>query len=164
MQLPLKTRKSYGAGQLTKLPNAYSCFEAIDCGGRLLTPGLIDCHTHVVFGGNRAKEFEMRLEGASYEEVARAGGGIVSTVAATRESSEEELLVDALRRIDAMIAEGVTTLEVKSGYGLDIVTELKMLRVARKISQTRGSEYCHQLSGRTCVSEVPHKKTRGIRI
>lgn len=108
-----------------------------DLGGRLLTPALIDCHTHIVHGGNRAGEFEMRLNGASYEEVARAGGGIVSTVRATREATEEALLDGALRFADALIAEGVSVIEVKSGYGLDIETELKMLRVARRIGTAR---------------------------
>ena len=109
----------------------------MDCQGRLITPGLVDCHSHIVFGGNRANEFEMRLNGASYEDVARAGGGIVSTVKATRTADESDLLKDALRRVDALIGEGVTTLEIKSGYGLDIATELKMLRVARAISAHR---------------------------
>ncbi|MEZ5872478.1 MAG: imidazolonepropionase [Nitratireductor sp.] len=125
------------AGPLAELPDAYSVLERVDLGGRLVTPGLIDCHTHIVHGGNRAKEFELRLEGASYEEIARAGGGIVSTVAATREASEGELLGSALKRVDALIAEGVTTIEIKSGYGLDIDTELKMLRVARRIGVER---------------------------
>lgn len=108
-----------------------------DMGGRLITPALIDCHTHVVFGGNRAAEFEMRLKGASYAEVARAGGGIVSTVTATRAASEADLLAEALTRVDALIAEGVSVIEVKSGYGLDQETELKMLRVARAIEGKR---------------------------
>jgi len=124
-------------GKRTDLPAPFDQIPVEDLGGRLITPGLIDCHTHVVFGGNRAKEFEMRLEGASYEEVARAGGGIVSTVKATRAASEDELLDAALPRVDALIAEGVTTLEIKSGYGLDIDTELRMLRAARRIGEAR---------------------------
>ncbi len=111
--------------------------EITDCGGRLITPGLIDCHTHIVFGGNRAKEFELRLEGASYEEIARAGGGIRSTVADTRAANLDQLVDQALPRVDHLIAEGVTTLEVKSGYGLDVETELKMLGAARRIGQLR---------------------------
>jgi len=103
----------------------------------LVTPHLIDCHTHMVAGGNRAKEFELRLEGATYEQIARSGGGIVSTVMATREADEEILLRDALRRADALIAEGAGLLEIKSGYGLDIETELKMLRVARQVGKHR---------------------------
>ena len=108
-----------------------------DMQGRLITPALIDCHTHIVHGGNRAGEFEMRLNGASYEDVARAGGGIVSTVKATRAASEEELVAGALRFADALIAEGVSVIEVKSGYGLDIETELKMLRAGRAIEAAR---------------------------
>lgn len=108
-----------------------------DMGGRLITPALIDCHTHIVHGGHRAREFEMRLEGASYEEIARAGGGIVSTVTATRDTDEPSLLADALARVDALITEGVGTIEIKSGYGLDVDTELKMLRVARDIARAR---------------------------
>lgn len=124
-------------GAAGELPGEYRAQEAQDLGGGLVTPALIDCHTHVVFGGNRAAEFELRLNGASYEELAKAGGGIASTVAATRAASEAELLADALRRVDAMIAEGVTLIEVKSGYGLDRETELKMLRVARQLAQRR---------------------------
>jgi imidazolonepropionase len=123
-------------GQEQDLPAGYDGPEE-NLGGRVVTPALIDCHTHVVHGGNRSAEFEMRLQGASYEEVARAGGGILSTVKATREASEEALLRGALRFVDALIAEGVCTLEVKSGYGLDIDTELKMLRVARSIARVR---------------------------
>ena len=110
---------------------------AIDCGGRLATPGLIDCHTHLVYGGNRADEFEKRLNGVSYAEIAEAGGGILATVRATRAASEEALTESALTRLDGLIAEGVTTVEIKSGYGLDTATELKMLRVARALARER---------------------------
>ena len=109
----------------------------LDGNGCVLTPALIDCHTHIVHGGNRAREFEMRLEGASYEDISRAGGGIISTVMATREADEETLLAEALKRADALIAEGVGVIEIKSGYGLDLETELKMLRVARSIGGAR---------------------------
>ena len=98
---------------------AFTAPEVVDCAGRWITPGLVDCHTHIVHGGNRAHEFELRLAGATYEELARAGGGIVSTMKATRAATEDELLAQALPRVDALIAEGVTTLEVKSGYGLE---------------------------------------------
>ncbi|MFZ2103310.1 MAG: imidazolonepropionase, partial [Oricola sp.] len=125
------------AGAMDAIPPEAHGEEAVDLQGRLVTPGLIDCHTHIVHGGNRANEFEMRLNGASYEDVARAGGGIVSTVRATRAASEEDLLASALPRVDALIAEGVTTIEVKSGYGLDIETELAMLRTARAIATAR---------------------------
>ena len=108
-----------------------------DCGGRLITPGLIDCHTHLVHGGNRANEWAMRLAGASYEEIARAGGGIVSTMRATRGTSEAELVASALPRLDALIAEGVTTIEIKSGYGLSTDDELKMLRAVRALAGER---------------------------
>ncbi len=105
--------------------------------GRLVTPALIDCHTHIVHGGNRANEFEMRLNGAGYAEISRAGGGIASTVEATRAESPAKLLQAALKRVDALIAQGVGTIEIKSGYGLDIETELKMLHVARQIAELR---------------------------
>ncbi|WP_282449338.1 imidazolonepropionase [Roseibium sediminicola] len=124
-------------GKAVDLPADTADLPREDLGGRLVTPGLIDCHTHVVFGGDRAREFEMRLQGATYEEVARAGGGIVSTVKATRAASEEELLTAALTRVDALIAEGVTALEIKSGYGLDTDAELRMLRTARRIAKER---------------------------
>ncbi len=107
-------------------------------GGRWVTPGLIDCHTHLVFGGDRSGEFERRLEGATYEEIARAGGGIVSSVKATREASEDELCASACKRLEGLKATGVTTLEIKSGYGLDHDSELKMLRVARRIGREAG--------------------------
>lgn len=124
-------------GPKADLPRSFSDYSRHEFGQNLVTPSLIDCHTHVVHGGNRALEFEMRLNGASYEEVARAGGGIVSTVSSTRAASEVDLLADALPRIDAMIAEGVSLIEIKSGYGLDQLTELKMLRVARRIATLR---------------------------
>src|SRR3954467_10621639 len=106
-------------------------------GGAWVTPGLIDCHTHLVFGGNRAGEFEQRLAGASYEEIARAGGGIVSTVKATRAANVDALVAAALPRLDALIAEGVTTIEIKSGYGLDLATERRQLQAARRLGDQR---------------------------
>lgn len=124
-------------GPANTVPDTYTSLLRTSLGGRLVTPGLIDCHTHIVHGGDRAVEFEMRLNGASYQEVARAGGGIVSTVTATRGATEDELLVDALHRVDVMIAEGVSCIEIKSGYGLDMETELRMLRVARSIMANR---------------------------
>lgn len=124
-------------GPAAELPAVFSAWPSRDLGGRLVTPGLIDCHTHIVHGGNRAREFEMRLEGASYEEIARAGGGIVSTVTATRAASEDELVASALPRLDTLIAEGVTTLEVKSGYGLTVADEIKMLAAARRLGRER---------------------------
>jgi imidazolonepropionase len=111
--------------------------ELVDCGNRVVTPGLIDCHTHLVFGGDRAMEFEMRLQGATYEEVARAGGGIVSSVKATNALSVEGLVEAALPRVDTLLSEGVSTLEIKSGYGLSIKGELNMLRAARAIESVR---------------------------
>ncbi len=111
--------------------------ERFDCAGRWIIPALIDCHTHLVFGGDRAMEFEMRLNGAAYEEIARAGGGILSSVRSTRSLSEDELTEQALRRLDTLLGEGVSTVEIKSGYGLDIETELKMLRVARRLASLR---------------------------
>lgn len=107
----------------------------IDGEGQWMTPGLIDCHTHLVYGGNRANEFEMRLQGKSYQEIANAGGGIVSTVKATRAASEEQLLASALPRLTALHQQGVTTVEVKSGYGLDTITEIKMLKVAGQLAE-----------------------------
>jgi imidazolonepropionase len=109
----------------------------IDCAGRWITPGLIDCHTHLAYGGNRAHEFEQRLAGASYEEIARAGGGIVSTVKATRQASTAELVAAALPRLDRLIAEGVTTIEIKSGYGLELETERRQLQAARLLGDER---------------------------
>jgi imidazolonepropionase len=109
----------------------------VDCEGRWITPALIDCHTHLVYGGDRAHEFELRLAGATYEEIARKGGGILSTVRATRAASEDELMRSALRRLDALIAEGVGTVEVKSGYGLELAAERKSLTVARRLAKQR---------------------------
>lgn len=125
------------AGPQSELPAGLAPRETVDCQGRLITPGLIDCHTHLVYAGNRAREFELRLQGASYEEIARAGGGIVSTVRATRAASEDDLLASALPRLDALIAEGVTTVEIKSGYGLELDTECRQLRAARRLGGLR---------------------------
>jgi len=119
------------------IPTDWADVEREDLGGRLVTPALVDCHTHLVHGGNRAREFEMRLEGASYEEIARAGGGIVSTMAATRDASEDDLVEAALPRLDAIMAEGVATVEIKSGYGLSVEHEVKMLRAARRLGSMR---------------------------
>ena len=123
------------AGPMADLPvqdgNRY------DCGGRLVTPALIDCHSHLIHAGHRAAEFEARLNGAAYADIARAGGGILSTVNATRAATEDALVTLALPRLDAMIAGGVTTLEIKSGYGLTVADELKMLRAARRLSHIR---------------------------
>lgn len=124
-------------GASENLPAQYASWSRHDLDGALVTPGLIDCHTHLVYGGNRANEFEMRLEGATYEEVARAGGGILSTVTSTRAASVDELVQMALPRLDALLAEGVTTLEIKSGYGLDLTTERNMLLAARKLAEVR---------------------------
>jgi imidazolonepropionase len=125
------------AGPAGDAPSDLDATETTDCEGRWITPGLIDCHTHLVYGGNRANEFELRLTGASYEAIARAGGGIVSTMAATRAASEGALIAAALPRLDALMAEGVTTVEVKSGYGLMLEHEAKQLRAARALGQQR---------------------------
>lgn len=124
-------------GATAQLPDSYRQAATRDLGGAIVTPGLIDCHTHLVYGGNRAEEFALRLAGASYEEIAKRGGGIVSTVKATRAASEDELFNSALRRLDALLAEGVTAIEIKSGYGLDLASERKMLKVARRLGQAR---------------------------
>ncbi|WP_394176526.1 imidazolonepropionase [Thalassotalea litorea] len=120
--------------------SAYAQLDVIDVAGQWLLPGLIDCHTHIVYGGHRANEFELRLKGASYEEVAKAGGGIVSTVKATRAASEQALFESALARLNTLKSEGVTTIEIKSGYGLDTETELKMLQVAKRLGEQPGIE------------------------
>src|SRR5256885_13896471 len=121
------------AGAQSDFPVSADAIERVDCEGRWITPGLIDCHTHLVYGGNRAHEFELRLQGASYEEIARAGGGIVPAGAATRSASEAELVTSALPRLDALIAEGVTTLEIKSGYGLNTETGVPQLSARRRL-------------------------------
>ncbi len=127
------------AGPMDELPAAMAgATQVIDCHGALLTPALIDCHTHLVFAGDRAGEFEQRLLGASYEEIARSGGGIAASVRATRAASEEQLLALALPRARALLRDGVATLEVKSGYGLNLETELRMLRVARRLGPLLG--------------------------
>jgi imidazolonepropionase len=124
-------------GAAANIPAEFTQYPQSALDGRLITPGLIDCHTHLVYGGSRAREFEQRLEGANYEEIARAGGGIFSTVEATRKASDEELLSAALNRLDRMLAEGVSTVEVKSGYGLDRETELRLLRIAAQLEENR---------------------------
>lgn len=125
------------AGNSNDMPDDFNGWPSENLEGRLVTPALIDCHTHLVFGGNRAKEFEMRLEGISYEEIAKQGGGILSTVKDTRAASEEDLVKMALPRLDALISEGISVVEIKSGYGLTIGDELKMLRAARKLASLR---------------------------
>jgi len=124
------------AGAEAQLPSV-DAVEIIDCEGRWITPGLVDCHTHLVYGGHRAQEFESRLKGATYEQIAKAGGGILSTVRQTRAATPDELLRQSLPRLDALLAEGLTSIEIKSGYGLDLETERKMLSVARRLGQER---------------------------
>jgi imidazolonepropionase len=125
------------AGPAREAPTGLAARQSIDCEGRWITPGLIDCHTHLVYGGNRAEEFELRLAGASYAEIARRGGGIASTVKATRLASEDDLVASAQPRLDALIAEGATTVEIKSGYGLELETERRQLRAARRLGRER---------------------------
>jgi imidazolonepropionase len=157
--IAVKDCKIAWVGARADVPSAFSGFEKTSQEGCLVTPGLIDCHTHVVFGGNRAAEFEMRLKGATYEDVARAGGGIISTVKATRTATEAELIAAALLRIDAMLAEGICVIEVKSGYGLDIETELRMLRAARSIAKQRPVRVLTSFLGAHAVP--PEFKDRG---
>ena len=124
-------------GEERDLPGDLDAPEIVDCAGRWITPGLIDCHTHLVFAGDRSDEFERRLAGESYADIARGGGGIASTVRATRAATEDVLVQSAVRRIDALLAEGVTTIEIKSGYGLETEAELRQLRAARRLADER---------------------------
>jgi imidazolonepropionase len=135
--LAVKDGRIAWLGPVAELPGYFAkiAMEHVHCSGEWITPGLIDCHTHVIFGGQRWKEFALRLEGATYEEIARSGGGIVSTVEATRAASEDALFDSAAARLKSFIPEGVTTVEIKSGYGLETETELKMLRVARRLGR-----------------------------
>ena len=138
--LAIKGGRIAWVGPAADLPGAADALAATveNVEGALVTPGLIDCHTHLVFGGDRAHEFDLRLNGASYEEIARAGGGIASTVGATRAADEDELLRQSLPRARALLRDGATTLEIKSGYGLELDTERRMLRVARRLGETLG--------------------------
>lgn len=135
--IAVKRAKIAWIGSMASLPDTpYELADEVhDANGACLTPGLIDCHTHLIYAGNRAHEFEMRLQGATYEQIAEAGGGIHSTVARTRSASPEDLLEQSLPRARSLLKSGVTTIEIKSGYGLDLETELKMLRVAKEIEQ-----------------------------
>jgi imidazolonepropionase len=146
------------AGPEAELPTGWDAAKTVKLDGRWVTPGLIDCHTHIVYGGDRAHEFELRLKGASYEEIARAGGGIVSTVKATRAASEDQLVAQSLKRLDALIAEGVTTIEIKSGYGLDLVTETKMLRAARRLGRERNVSVTTTFLGAHAMPPEAHDK------
>jgi len=141
------------AGASDDLPEDYSGWASENLDGWLVTPALIDCHTHLVYAGGRAREFEMRLEGASYEEISKAGGGIRSTVKATRAASEDELVEAALPRLDALIAEGAGTVEIKSGYGLDLESERRMLRAARRLGEMRPVRVCTTFLGAHALPE-----------
>src|SRR6476660_1411554 len=146
------------AGPMAELPTGWDATNRIAVDGRWITPGLIDCHTHLVYAGDRAHEFELRLAGASYEEIARAGGGIVSTVKATRAAAEDQLVAQSLPRLDALIAEGVTTIEIKSGYGLDAVTETKTLRAARRLGRERKVDVITSFLGAHAMPPEAHDK------
>jgi imidazolonepropionase len=150
------------AGAAADLPTGWDAKQRIALDGRWITPGLIDCHTHLVYAGDRAQEFELRLAGASYEEIARAGGGIVSTVKATRAASEDMLVAQSLPRLDALMAEGVTTIEVKSGYGLDLETEARMLRAARRLGRERDIDVVTTFLGAHAMPPESNDKERYI--
>ena len=149
-------------GPMADLPNGWDAAQRLALDGRWITPGLIDCHTHLVYAGDRAHEFELRLAGASYEEIARAGGGIVSTVKATRAASENELVAQSLPRLDALMAEGVTTIEIKSGYGLDAETEARMLRAARQLGRERDIDVVTTFLGAHAMPPESNDKDRYI--
>lgn len=151
--IAIKNGKISWCGNQSDLPGQFSdAIEKKDCQRHLITPGLIDCHTHLVHGGNRAAEFQLKLEGVSYAEIAKAGGGIISTVQQTRAASEEELLQQSLPRILSLRNEGVTTVEIKSGYGLDLPNELKMLRVAKRLGEITGLRVKKTFLGAHAVS------------
>ncbi len=145
-------------GPEIELPTGADAVDIVNLDGRWITPGLIDCHTHLIYGGDRAHEFELRLKGASYEEIARAGGGIVSTVKATRAASEDALVAQALPRLDALLAEGATTIEIKSGYGLDLVTETKSLRAAKRLGRERHVDVVTTFLGAHAMPPEAHDK------
>jgi imidazolonepropionase len=150
------------AGATADLPTGWDAKLRVALDGRWITPGLIDCHTHLVYAGDRAHEFELRLAGASYEEIARAGGGIVSTVKATRAASEDELVAQSLPRLDALMAEGVTTIEIKSGYGLDAETEARLLRAARRLARERDIDVVTTFLGAHAMPPESNDKDRYI--
>jgi len=150
------------AGAIADLPTGWDATERVPLDGRWITPGLIDCHTHLVYAGDRAHEFELRLSGASYQEIARAGGGIVSTVGATRAAGEDVLVAQSLPRLDALIAEGVTTIEIKSGYGLNAETETRMLRAARRLRRERNIDVATTFLGAHALPPEATDKDRYI--
>jgi imidazolonepropionase len=149
-------------GAMADLPSGWDARQRVALDGRWITPGLIDCHTHLVYAGDRAHEFELRLAGASYEEIARAGGGIVSTVTATRAASEDQLVAQSLPRLDALIAEGVSTIEIKSGYGLDRDNEAKQLRAARRLGHERDIDVVTTFLGAHALPPEARDKDRFI--
>jgi len=151
------------AGPMAELPTGFDAAERIPLDGRWVTPGLIDCHTHLVYAGNRAHEFELRLKGASYEEIARQGGGILSTVKHTRGASADRLVAESRPRLDRLLAEGATTVEIKSGYGLDLDTEARMLLAARRLGrESRVSVVTSFLGAHALPPEAQGDKDRFI--